>query len=222
MSKNTHTQIYLSNGNLKVKNCNIFSLPAFTTCKPNTACRSFCYARKAEKCYPDVLPRRKENYKLSLRDDFAANVTELLSKRKNQVTRIHESGDFYSIEYIGKWYRIASNLPNMKFYAYTKRNYLFAGETGAPPMILVKPKNLTLIWSVDGVADSIVRLNEAQKDMDWALSVGFDKACAVIGKNIRSNNLCPATADSTGKTKCHLHCHRCTNNSTKYIVFKKH
>ena len=48
----------------------------------------------------------------------------LIVKAKFKVVRIHESGDFYSIEYVEKWDNIAKQLPQVKFYAYTKRNFV--------------------------------------------------------------------------------------------------
>lgn len=125
------------NGNLKLKNNDktrfiIWNLPAIETCPYSTElCRKSCYARKAERLYKDVLFSRKTNYKRSLQADFVENMiftieTELNTKKfkgKKVVFRIHESGDFYSLEYAEKWVKIAKHFENNKnivFLAYTK------------------------------------------------------------------------------------------------------
>lgn len=125
------------NGNKKLRNTDalrfiIWNLPAVKTCPYRTPhCEKSCYARKAERVYPQVLPARELNYSQSLEPDFAENMiytieTELSRKKyagKKVVFRIHESGDFYSLEYARKWVKIArhfENRENLVFLAYTK------------------------------------------------------------------------------------------------------
>lgn len=124
-------------GNRKLKNNEnvrfmIWNLPAVETCPYRTAhCEKSCYARKAERVYPDCLFARKTNFKRSQRSDFVERMiytieTELETKKfknKKVVFRIHESGDFYNLEYTEKWVTIArhfENNPNIVFLAYTK------------------------------------------------------------------------------------------------------
>lgn len=126
-----------TNGNRKLRNTDkirfmIWNLPAVKTCPFRTAmCEKSCYARKAERVYPQVLPAREKNYSDSLDADFVSNMiftieTELAKKRytgKLCVFRIHESGDFYNVEYAQKWIDIArhfENNENIVFLAYTK------------------------------------------------------------------------------------------------------
>jgi hypothetical protein len=47
-------------------------------------------------------------------------ILEILTS-KFKFVRVHESGEFYSQEYVNKWYEIAKHCPNVTFYAYTKR-----------------------------------------------------------------------------------------------------
>lgn len=126
-----------ANGNRKLRNTEntrfiIWNLPAVKTCPFRTAmCEKSCYARKAERIYPQVLPAREQNYIESLSRDFVPNMiytieTELNKKKyigKTCVFRIHESGDFYNLEYTQKWIEIAKhfiNNPDIIFLAYTK------------------------------------------------------------------------------------------------------
>lgn len=62
------------------------------------------------------------------------------NQRRIRMLRIHESGDFYSQEYLNAWYTLARTFPAITFYAYTKSFHLdFAG----------RPANMRLIASYD-------------------------------------------------------------------------
>lgn len=134
MKKNN---IYLSTGNKKLKSNEstrflIFNLPACKTCPFKTKeCEKNCYARKAEKQYPGCLPCRERNQAETLNDNFVENMISIIEKRlkhhcyrgKLTLFRIHESGDFYNLEYTKKWYDICKHFENdnrIIFLAYTK------------------------------------------------------------------------------------------------------
>lgn len=146
-------------GNKKLQNSDkirfiIWNLPAVKTCPFRTElCEKSCYARKAERIYPQVLPSREKNYKASLQADFVENMIftiekELSSKKYNDklaVFRIHESGDFYNMEYTEKWISIAKHFENdnrIKFLAYTKSIIYFVnagyGFTDFPSNLIIR------------------------------------------------------------------------------------
>jgi len=111
-------------GNLKLdKSIMIFNLPAGKeyTCKET--CGN-CYAIKAQVMYPSVLPCRISNYNASKTDSFVSVMVNLIKKHGFKTVRIHESGDFYNVEYVNKWDKIAEQLPEVKFYGYTKQNFV--------------------------------------------------------------------------------------------------
>ncbi len=103
----------------------IFNLPAVALkqedggkiicCEAPDTCKRVCYAKRDQR-YTKVYSNRKENYELSLKDDFAQimidNIKLVLHEYENSdvkvVYRIHESGDFYSEEYLDKWVEIAN------------------------------------------------------------------------------------------------------------------
>lgn len=153
-----------TNGNKKLRNTEnvrfmIWNLPAVKTCPWSTEmCRKSCYARKAERVYPQVLPSRERNFEDSLSPDFVENMiftieSELNSKKysgKVAVFRIHESGDFYSLEYVEKWVKVAKHFENndkIVFLAYTKSLvYLIRAGYGNPSF----PRNLVIrssLWA---------------------------------------------------------------------------
>lgn len=136
----------LSKGNKKlVPNENvkflIWNLPAIVTCPYATEhCKKFCYALKAERCYPSAKKARAEHLNASKADTFTADmittISDYISKpsyktAKKIVVRVHESGDFYSKEYTQKWLAIARHFKDNKhlvFMAYTKSIEFFKGE----------------------------------------------------------------------------------------------
>ena len=190
--------ISMSRGNMKVK-ANMFNLPSRTTCKKDLACHGYCYAKKAEIQYPATKIARARNYIASQNPTFTADIIEILKTRRNKVVRVHESGDFYSIDYIRRWYLIAKMLPNYTFYAYTKREDLFSQ---IPPRW--KPANFTLIYSLDGI------------DAKGELPPGFDKLARVSS----TETTCPAQTDK--EVKCVEHCSLCYDSHVEEIVFLKH
>lgn len=135
------TPLNVSNGNKKLVSNEyiafiIWNLPAVTTCPFRTAhCEGACYARKAEKAYPDVLPARMRNFEESRRPDFVVRAVYTILRRlqycgnKQVVVRIHESGDFYNAHYANAWLKVAELLKgeNVVFIAYTKSFRYFDG-----------------------------------------------------------------------------------------------
>jgi len=101
-----------------------------------------CYALKAQIRFPNtVIPYREARYDASLQDDFVdLVVTELSSSRRSaRAVRIHESGEFYSQEYIEKWLAIATRLPDFNFYAFTKRikDFEFTELMSLPNVVII-------------------------------------------------------------------------------------
>lgn len=137
MKNNIHKLICnLSEGNEKLRNSDkvrflIWNLPYRWTCPYATAlCLKSCYARAAER-YNSPKASRYRNYEKSLEDSFVADMIETIEyhlarpvfKGKKVVFRIHESGDFYSQEYVDKWVEIINHFAdrkNLVFMAYTK------------------------------------------------------------------------------------------------------
>jgi len=171
----------LSRGNKKLPSSTaIFNLPAGRTCPNSTAqCRKFCYARKAERIYPAVLPFRMRNWDLTKQETFVALVSSELSRARTITTvRIHESGDFYSEDYFKKWIRIAEAHPNLIFYAYTKVPRLG---------VFTRPKNFILLLSDDNKTfknlwhqfsgAATVTLRKQQPDKNWFVCPGSCKTC---------------------------------------------
>lgn len=66
--------------------------------------------------------------------------------------RVHDSGDFYSDDYLAAWIEIAERVPDVLFYAYTKevsRVKRHAAECPFPP-------NFRVIFSMGGIEDHLL------------------------------------------------------------------
>ena len=117
----------------------MFNLPATPTiCK--RICPG-CYAHREQTRFPSVLSAREDRYSASLSPDFASTIiSEIKSIRKPFVAyRIHASGEFYSQVYVNKWTTIAKALPQVTFYAFTKRlhDFDFSAFMSLPNAILI-------------------------------------------------------------------------------------
>lgn len=158
--------VRFTEGNKKLKDTDavkflIFSLPAIKTCPYATnACKKACYALKAERCYPSARDSRAKHFEQSKKDNFVEAVIDSLNaymarakyaNAEKIVVRIHESGDFYSREYMAKWLAVAKHFEGSKlvFMAYTKSVRYIPG--------LEIPDNFTFRYSVwdDTSADDI-------------------------------------------------------------------
>ncbi len=88
-----------------------------------------CYASSQEMQYDDLRNNRWANYDL-LRSaggekeqaDLIIKSLKFLFEAKGfkKDVRIHESGDFYNAEYLRAWMRVAREMPNNTFYAFSK------------------------------------------------------------------------------------------------------
>lgn len=151
-----------SKGNAKLgKHTLIFSLPAGRTCPGALHCKAFaviddngkrkiqdtkdtqfrCFAASSEVQYDAVYYSRAENLQrivsaLSHSVDLCVHLLEKSiaeHRTKNtQLVRIHESGDFFSAEYLQAWIKVAERNPDLKFYCYSKSLDLFL-DISLPP-----------------------------------------------------------------------------------------
>ena len=94
-------------------------------------CRAVCYATKGNHIFQSVQDSRERSYNESKKSDFSDRIiytinVEKTSRRyagKTMTIRIHESGDFYSMQYLLKWVTIWAyfeHADGIKFVFYTK------------------------------------------------------------------------------------------------------
>lgn len=187
----------------------IWNLPAKLTCPYRTPhCELLCYARKAERMYPTVLPSRHSNWEWAERDDFVEYMTNtiwhayIFGRKEELIVRIHESGDFYNQEYADKWLQIMLNcsvLPGVKFIAYTKSFPFFDGK--------VLPKNFSLRASVwDDTPQWALDMIERN---DWPIYTAVEKFTD-------EDTFCQCRCEDCAT------CGHCWDNTIKFIACEIH
>jgi hypothetical protein len=200
--KDLNSNIYLSNGNLKLRSDAknhflIWNLPAIKTCLWRTAlCEKFCYAKKAETLYRDVLPCREQNLEESYKDTFVKdmidhirwNISRKALAGKKVWFRIHESGDFYSLEYLKKWISIAEQFPGVTFLAYTKAVRLVAQLDYIPENFVIRYS----VWE-----------DTKQEELQLAYNLGMPIYTAFKKEELDRK------IEQEEYTKCHCDCQKC-------------
>ena len=214
--RDLNKNIYISEGNRKLKrNDNsyflIWSLPSQITCPYATAlCKASCYAKKAERIYPQVLPCRQRNLEETHKKSFVADMVQAITyyinlpknRNKQAYFRIHEAGDFYNLAYVYKWIEIAEQLPNVIFTAYTKSvKFIDIAHKHIPD-------NLVIRYSIWDDTDP--------KDVQIAQRLGLPIFTAKDKKELytlKEYNVCP--------NDCSI-CKKCYSNDYKKIAIAIH
>lgn len=112
----------IKEGNTKIsKNCAMTKLLPIITCSNCGSCQKNCYAKQDLRYYPAynnylIYTFLAQNYVKFLEKIYIYQ----LEKLKSNIVRLHESGDFFSKEYINMIYRIIKKFPKKTFYFYTK------------------------------------------------------------------------------------------------------
>lgn len=123
------------------------------TCPGALACRAVCYAKQGTYLFKNVIKARQHNLDMSQNMYFVDWAVEDLQRmRKVNTVRIHDSGDFYSQEYLDKWIAIATMVADKTFYAYTKSLHLNLDGL---------PDNLRIVQSLGGKYDRLVNLSRS-------------------------------------------------------------
>jgi len=137
-----------------------FSIPAYktksgkSTCPFAGGCQKYCYAQKGNYTrFPIVQELMEQKYKISKTNNFIPLMNEEIKKKKATHIRIHDSGDFYSPQYLQKWVDIATQNTNVIFYAYTKSIKFFVDG-------LLLPKNLKVIFSEGSKTDNLINVKK--------------------------------------------------------------
>ena len=160
--------IQLSDGNSKLKKSGIvsFNLIPIVHCPLAGSCKAFCYATVGQQAFASGVKRRAAAFKATLSPTFVQDMHSEIArwkKKKIKAIRVHDSGDFYSMDYLKNWLEIARLNPDVKFYAYTK-SLPFVHKAFELGLV---PSNFRLIQSVGGLADSRI-----QKDLPHARIFG--------------------------------------------------
>ena len=155
--------------NRKLKNTSLmnrarilnFSLPAYKTqnnkmvCPFAKDCVKYCYAQKGNYRFPSVKKGLNKRYELSKKEEFVTIMNANILLERPTHVRIHDSGDFYSVDYLNKWIQIAKDNKDIVFYAYTKSIPFFKRSKEMNTTFLL-PKNLIIIFSEGSKKDNLI------------------------------------------------------------------
>jgi hypothetical protein len=165
MSSVVLPQLLTQNSLLKPDGVFKWSLPAWAirlsdgrkfNCCPNAGvCAQLCYARTGFFMMPEVRAAHERNLRLVL--DHLAAWERIMAHQLRQPryrgkhVRIHDSGDFFSDDYLSAWLRIMRGAPWVTFYAYTKEISRFKRLVEPDP-----PTNFHWIYSLGGKEDHLI------------------------------------------------------------------
>lgn len=196
-----------------------FNTRAIKDCPFRSAgCEAVCYATKGNHQFPSVKKSRDRSYEESKKEDFSLRMEYTVRYHLNtkrfkgtvMILRIHESGDFYSVQYLRKWIEIWKNLANesVLFVFYTKSFQFFLMLTEEEKNIIrnmMKAGKLSMNLSIDDTTtkEQMIAYLKMQKEFPLTntyrvtkkVSAGDDKCdCANCAK-------CGACNKATGKEK---------------------
>ncbi len=171
-----------------------FGIPAYktasgkVTCPFADKCVKYCYAQKGAYNWGNVKPAFERRYEISKQDDFVEIMVSEILKKKVDYLRIHDSGDYYSNDYIYKWFAIANALPHVRFYSYTKSIPLFLDKK--------IPENLDIIFSEGSKKDELIdvsihrhsRIFSDKSELEHAGYVDASKNDLMATKWFNTNN----------------------------------
>ena len=180
--------------NKKLKNTSLinkarilnFSLPAYKTqnnkvvCPFAKDCVKYCYAQKGNYRFPSVKKGLNNRYELSKKEEFVTIMNANILLERPTHVRIHDSGDFYSVDYLNKWVQIAKDNKEVIFYAYTK-SIPFFKRTKEENNNWLLPKNLIIIFSEGSKKDNLINTTKDRhsrifKDINEMIKQGYINA----------------------------------------------
>lgn len=152
----------------------------FNVCPHAGACAKVCYARNGTYLFPKVRGKHLQNLELARSVDFFPAMYETLAHKRmrpsgipreipglettehltlwveswitigGQAVRIHDSGDFFSEDYLQQWIDLSWEFPDILFYAYTKEVSLIR------KLREEFPSNFLICYSMGGREDHLL------------------------------------------------------------------
>lgn len=128
---------------------------SFNVCPNAGACAALCYARSGTYQFRNVRAAHMRNllFVLDRPVEWERRMVAELHHRRyaGRAVRVHDSGDFFSDDYLAAWLRIMRSAPHVLFYAYTKEVSRFRRLVEPDP-----PPNFRWVYSLGGREDALV------------------------------------------------------------------
>ena len=150
------------------------SMPAGITCPMAGECGRICYAKYGRMVMPNQLAGYRENLTMYEQGVFFTQLEAELTRQERLAAkmgqtvliRIHDTGDFFSREYLEDWLTFMRAHPHVWFYAYTK-SVSFVKDAAISGLV---PENFTYVFSYGGKQDLLI-----DRDHDrWSMVVPED------------------------------------------------
>lgn len=201
---NDYSNMNLFTQNSDLKKTGIFgwTLPAhnvvlsdgskFNTCPNAGVCGAFCYAKNGTYLFKNVKKAHMDKLELVLFRPMLwismMNRELKKPKYKNKHVRIHDAGDFFSVDYARNWLKIINKNTHVNFYTYTKEVLLFKNVLKDE-----LPTNLILIYSFGGKQDKFI---DKENDRHSDVFHDYDKMIGAGYIDIGENDLLSATSEN--------------------------
>ena len=193
----------------------------------SSGCEAVCYATKGNHQFPSVKNSRSASYEVSKRTDFPDIMEYTIryhmnTKRyKNSVMliRIHESGDFYSLQYLRRWVEIWKRFRNeqkkVRFVFYTKSFPFFLKLTEDEKNVIrecMKSGQIAINLSMDDTTTQEQRI--AYLNMLKVFPLANTYYCTEDVDTVEHDNICDCS-------DC-ARCGTCNKGTGKKTVVKIH
>lgn len=166
----------------------------FNTCPNAGICAGFCYAKNGTYMFPEVIKAHTQKLEFVLfhREEWKNAMVRELRKKKyyRKLIRIHDAGDFFSLDYALDWVDIMVSSPQCFFYAYTKQVSMFKNDLRGK-----LPGNFRVIFSFGGREDNLIdrekdRHSDVFPDYEEMIQQGYNDigdndAQAALARNFR-------------------------------------
>ena len=179
-------------------------------------CRARCYAKRGFFHMPNVKQSHIRNYQFSQTNEFEHWMMAELTASFVRVMRVHAAGDFYDVDYVRKWVRIASKHQWRTFFAYTRS---WRSEEMLPELVkLGALPNFQLWWSIDretGPAPLIRGIRRAYMAIDDVDAEHAPDDCDLVFRDQKgtvmkkANGIMVCPPENGVETKIRLTCSLC-------------
>jgi hypothetical protein len=199
----------MQSGNTKLdKSIKIFNLPAGKSCPNAKDCYKTCYARKAERRFPEINKKgeiakggpavsRARNFRMAKEVPDLLKAQILKHLKKGDLVRIHESGEFFSQEYLDMWTEIVKARPDVTFYTYTKTEQMWN-------------------WSK---IKALPNFNLVSSLINGKKNYGPEEEITITAKSL-GIPICPCRKNN--KVKCGIDCTICSTPGNSAVLFVQH
>lgn len=109
-----------------------------------------CFGLQAAYLWPVVAAKYEWRAEQSKSDHFVEECVSQLARKRGNMIRLHDIGDFYSDDYLWKWINIMRMFPDKMFWCYTKEVERFKRFAQYMPL------NFRYVFSFGGVNDALI------------------------------------------------------------------